>query len=299
MKLKQESEKKMNAIAPRASTAVASLANLKSGLQNVASTIVTAGGDPFLRLLTDGTWVYGADNVEVQEGSLWALNPFSIMHGWVSWTDHPGKQANEIVGEVMVPAGQPLPPQTELRDTGWPWTQQLSVQLRCMSGEDIGTQVLYKTGSVGGMNAVKKLINEIMAHISEDEDTPVAVVQMGTDHYMHKKWGKTYTPIFDIVKWIALEDDAAVAEASARPAGDEPEPAPTRTRRAAPAETKAAKPAEEEPATKATPTADDRRAALLAELERLEKGGKQDETEENGGPEADADQAPAPRRRRR
>src|SRR5690606_30092879 len=124
MKPKQESEKNMNAIAPRASNAVASLSSLKSGLQNVASTIVTAGGDPFLRLLTDGTWVYGADNVEVQEGSLWALNPFSIMHGWVSWTDHPGKQANEIVGEVMVPAGQPLPAQTELRDTGWPWTQQ-------------------------------------------------------------------------------------------------------------------------------------------------------------------------------
>src|SRR5690606_4488706 len=101
--------------------------------------------------------------------------------------------------------------------------------------------------------------------IRRSSDLPVAVVRLETDHYMHKKWGKTYTPIFDIVKWIALEDEAEAAEAAATEAPKEtPAPARSRTR----SETE--KPSEDAPA-KAEPTADDRRAALLAELERLEK----------------------------
>ena len=286
----------MNALTQRASGAIASLSNLKSGLQNVAATIVTSGGDPFLRLLTDGVWVYGADNVEVQDGSLWALNPFSIMHGFVSWTDHPGKQANEIVGEVMVPAGSPLPIQSELQDTGWPWTQQLSVQLRCMNGEDVGTQVLYKTSSTGGMNALKATINKIMAHIEEDIETPVALVSLETDHYMHKKWGKTYVPVLDVQKWIALADEAP--DVDDEPA-NEPvaEAKPARTRRTA-EQAPASKPATEtKPADDGTVpvSAADRKAALLAEIAKLESGGNTKEPE----PAADGHGEPAPRRRRR
>lgn len=196
-----------------ASTAIAALGNLKQGLQNVSSTIVTAGGDPFMRLLTDGTWVYGAENVEVEEGSLWAINPFSIEHGWVSWTDHDKKGAsNEVVGEVMVPMTSPLPPQTELRDTGWEWSQQLKFTLQCLNGEDIGQQVVYKTTSVGGMNAMKSVIAALMKQIDTDPDRPVPVISLDTDHYQHKKWGKTYVPVFTIVRFEELTDDAPEAE---------------------------------------------------------------------------------------
>jgi hypothetical protein len=34
-----------------------------------------AGDQPFLRLLKSGEWVYSADDVEVQEDSIWAVNP--------------------------------------------------------------------------------------------------------------------------------------------------------------------------------------------------------------------------------
>lgn len=287
----------MNAITQRSAGAVASLSNLKAGLQNVASTIVATGGDPFLRLLTDGTWVYGADNVEVEDGSLWAINPFSVKHGWVSWTDKPGKQANEIVGEVMVPAGSPLPPQGELQDTGWPWAQQLSFQLKCMTGEDTGTQVLYKTSSVGGMNAVKTFIGKLTTHLDADPETPVAVVTLDQDHYQHKKFGKTYTPIFEVEKWISLDDapaeDEPTASTKAEPEA-KPAPAPARARRTA-AEQQTDQPAPE--TSTAAVSAADRKAAILAELARMEAEGASEAPDESAEPEQEA--APAPRRRRR
>ena len=41
-------------------------------------TSVAGGGKPLLRLLRDGIWVYGQENIEVQEGSHWAVNPMQL-----------------------------------------------------------------------------------------------------------------------------------------------------------------------------------------------------------------------------
>lgn len=277
-----------NEVANRtASSAVAALGNLKQGLQNVSQTIVATGGDPYLRLQTDGNWVYSAENIEVEPGSRWAVNPFSLMHGWVAWTDRPGKQANEIVGEVMVAMTSPLPPEHELRDVSGTsdnasWAQQLSLQLKCVSGEDIGEQVLYKTTSVGGMNALKKIIGAIMAQLDKDQEHPVPLIELKVDSYPHKKWGKTYIPIFDIVAWSSLDgdedsaEDIAAKEAEARKAEAEAKAAAqpkARTRKASVPEVKPqAEPEpeqEEEPAEEQLDPAEAKRRALMAELEAL------------------------------
>lgn len=203
------------ATAQQGSNALAALQGLKTGLQNVQQNIVTAGGDPFLRLVKDGIWVYGQENIEVEEGSEWAVNPMSLMHGFVSWTDHPGKQANEVVGEVMVPMTSPLPLQTDLRDTGWEWTQQLSIQLRCTSGEDKGEQTLYKTTSVGGLAAVKGLLTAIMKQLDVNPSRPVPVITLDVDSYSHKKWGKTFVPVFNVVGWVPMDGDSGADKAAA------------------------------------------------------------------------------------
>lgn len=201
----------MNALTQKSSSAVAALSNLKAGLVNVASTITTAGGDPYLRLLKDGGWVYGADNVEIEEGSEWAINPLSLMHGWSAWTDYK-KKANEKLGEVMVPASAPLPPRADLREikdedgNACEWNQQLSLQFQCLNGEDEGTQVQYNTTSVGGMKAVKEILNAIARQLETDMDNPVPVVELSSDHYQHKTYGKTYFPVFEIIKWVPLDE---------------------------------------------------------------------------------------------
>lgn len=230
----------MNALTNPTGGAIASLQNLKQGLQNVRQSIPQTS-DPFLRMGRDGVWVYGAENIEVEEGSQWAVNPLSLRHGYASWTDHKN-QKNELVGEVMVPMTHPLPMQNELRDTGWPWAQQVSFQLQCVSGEDKGEQTLYKTVSVGGMNAVNKLVADIMAQLDKDPEKPIPLVTLDTDSYTHKQWGKTYVPIFTVRGWSPMTDAPPLIEDAPKAA---PAAAPQET-----AQTRAAAPAQQEATTR-------------------------------------------------
>lgn len=241
----------MNQVVNRtAGSAVAALQSLSKGLSNVVATIPTSGGDPYLRMQTDGSWVYGQDNIEVEPQSEWAVNIFSFRHGYASWEDNEkdarGRQKkNEKVGEVMVSMQETKPLKTSLEDTGWEWADQVSVQLKCVKGEDKGEQILYSTTSKGGLNAIAKLIENVQKQLAADQAHPVPVVQLNSDHYPHPTYGKTWYPVLDIVAWASLDDENDVAEEEEPEKEPEPEPAkPTRQRRAStvpttkPAETK-------------------------------------------------------------
>ena len=68
--------------------------SLAAGLQNVGASVQSGGGVPFLKLSKSGRWMYGAEAIEVEEGSTWAINPYSIEHGFACWGD------GELLGEV-------------------------------------------------------------------------------------------------------------------------------------------------------------------------------------------------------
>lgn len=231
------------ATASASAGALAALGNLKQGLQNVQSGIRVAGGEPILRMGRDGIWIYGADNVEVEPGSTWAINPMSLTHGFICWKVIPegSKEKPELLGEETRSMFQPLPNKDSLPDYGHPWAEVLSVQLKCLSGEDEGEQTLFKTSSTGGLRAMKELIGSIMEAIDKHPDTPVPVVQLKSDSYAHKQYGKTYFPVIAIESWVSMEGVAEEAALAAEPekATEQPKPA----RRAA-----AAAPAQQEPA---------------------------------------------------
>lgn len=219
-----------------AAGALAALGNLKQGLQNVQSGIRVAGGEPILRMGRDGIWIYGADNVEVEDGSTWAINPMSLTHGFICWKVIPegSKEKPELLGEETRSMFQPLPNKDSLPDYGHPWAEVLSVQLKCVSGEDEGEQVLYKTSSTGGLRAMKELIGSIMEAIDKHPETPVPVVQLKSDSYPHKQYGKTYFPVIAIENWVSMDGVAEEAAPAAEEKKPEPEAA-TRRGRAAPA----------------------------------------------------------------
>jgi hypothetical protein len=103
----------------------------------------TGGGKPFLRLLKKGIWVYGADDVEVQDGSRWAVNVTEMRHGWCCWVDGGQGQKNTLEGEEMVSVLEPKPHQPPpIRGTAF--NEQYSFELRCLDGDDEGVEVLYK-----------------------------------------------------------------------------------------------------------------------------------------------------------
>ncbi len=208
----------MNAIAQAAGgTALAALQALKKNIANVQSTLVKSGGEPYLRLLKDGSWVYGQDDVEVEAGSVWAVNPLSIRHGYACWKrgkdPETGKEysnAGGPLGEAMVSASLPMPDLAGLPDytkDGGKWVQTFSVSMKCLTGEDKGEQVLYKVNSVGGVDAFDKLLSAIGIQIDENPEKPVPAISLEVDSYKHKEYGKTYTPVLAIKTWVGMSDD--------------------------------------------------------------------------------------------
>lgn len=225
-----------------AAGALASLGNLKAGLSKVQNSIPAAGGEPIMRMGRDGKWIYGAENIEVEKGSEWAVNPLSLQHGFICWKKIPdgSKEKPEKLGEVLVSMFEDKPLKSSLPDYGHPWAEQTCVTLRCVSGEDEGEQTEYKPSSVGGGNAMKDLIGSIMKQLDTDGEHPVPIVVLESSHYQHNTYGKTYTPVLKIVDWVGMDgvqgDDQAEdkPETAAEPAKVEA-PA-TGRRRAAPAE---------------------------------------------------------------
>lgn len=201
---------------------------LEAGLTNVQANIQGAqGGIPFLRLLKSGRWVYGAENIELEEASEWAINPYSIQHGYACWGE------GELLDERMVPMNQPPPPQADLPDLGQPWSQQVAFLAQCMTGEDEGQVVLYKTTATGGRNAVKELLNALITQLGKTQEQIVPVVDFQEDSYNHKKHGEIFYPVLDIRDWITMDGVAEVVEGSDEGDGShgdtaapEPEPSP-------------------------------------------------------------------------
>lgn len=170
-----------------------------------------------------GHWVFGADHTEVEDDATWAVNPFSFVQGRIAWGE------GEVLGEVMVPVTEPLPeitPAPPGAKRGW--ETQIGMSVKCLNGEDEGLDARFSTTSVGGKRAVQALAGAIATQVEKDPTKPVPVVKLGKDHYMHKSYGRVYTPVFEVVKWISMNGESE-PEKAPEPAA-EPE-APTRRRR--------------------------------------------------------------------
>jgi len=185
-------------------------------------------GTAIIKMDKTGHWVFGADQTEVEDDSLWAINPFSFTHGYIAWGD------GEVLGEKMVPMQSPLP---EL-DAAPPqakrgWETQIGMSVKCISGEDQGLDARYSVTSVGGKRAIVTLATAIAAEVKRQEkenlpSKPVPVVKLKKEHYQHKSYGRIFTPVFEIVNWVSL-DGAAEPAAEEAPVAEEA--APQRRRR--------------------------------------------------------------------
>jgi hypothetical protein len=206
---------------------------LANDLAEVVHETPSSGGPPLLRMQKDGEWIIGASNDPVSPNSLWAVNPLSVQRGYAAWTklDPPAK--NTLLDERMAPLGQPKPRRHELPDMSAPgapapWVEQIIVQLRCIAGEEEGLQVVYKVTSKGGLDALSDLSDAMSQRFREAKQNGaqvVPVVQLGCSSYPHPSYGKTYTPVLDVIAWMGFDGKLPsnlVAKAS-------PPPAPTMT----------------------------------------------------------------------
>ena len=188
-----------------------SVQSLSTALRTISAD-VGPSGTVIMKMDKTGHWVFGADQTEVEDGSLWAINPYSFVHGYICWGD------GEVLGEKMVPVSQPLPeldPAPPQSKRGW--EVQVGMSLKCLSGDDKGMEARYSTTSVGGKRAVQQLALVIAEQVDKDETKPVPVVTLGKEHYTHKSYGRIYTPVFKITEWMGMEGGEPAADEASEP----------------------------------------------------------------------------------
>src|SRR4030095_16820073 len=197
-------------LVPRNNTLPADFAaKLMSGIaQSRATTVTRGGGKDLLRLLKSGEWVFGQQNEEVQQGSQWVVNVMSLVHGWVCWVEGSGNNKNSKRGEVMISMTEEKPACPRPIDNT-PYKEQRAFELKCLNGDDAGTEVRHEITSIGGLRAVDGLLAKIHARLAVDPVYCCPVLTFGVDSYPHPKWGKIYTPVYDIVAWADMNGEKA------------------------------------------------------------------------------------------
>lgn len=197
-----------------------SAANLAAALRNVQNE-VGPGGVTILKMDKTGCWCYGTDSVEVEEGSAWAINPFSFIHGYIAWGD------GEVLAEHMAAITAPMPEVGAApADAAKGWEVQLGFMLRCMSGDDEGLEARYTTTSVGGKRYIQTVAQKIAEQVEIDATHPVPVVELLSEHYQHKKYGKLFAPKLKVLNWLDMGGLKDEPEVSAPVTAQLPEPEP-------------------------------------------------------------------------
>ena len=215
----------MSNITAFGSAGLPSVKSLSSALRSMEAE-VAGNGMVILKMDKTGHWVFGAEQTEVEDDSIWAVNPFSFVHGYIAWGE------GEVLAEKMASVAEPLPelePAPPAAKRGW--EMQVGMTLACTNGEDKDMQARYSATSVGGKRAVQSLAVAIAEQVDKDQTKPVPLVRLKKEHYQHKSYGRIYTPVFEIVDWVAL--DATDVEAEQEVAADDEVQTeePTRRRR--------------------------------------------------------------------
>ena len=58
--------------------------SLSNALRSIEADVGPVG-TVIIKMDRTGHWVYGADQTEVEKDTLWAVNPYSFVHGYIAW----------------------------------------------------------------------------------------------------------------------------------------------------------------------------------------------------------------------
>lgn len=204
----------------------------------------TSGGVSFLSFDSKrtGEWLFGVDK-EPCTGEVFSLDLTSLKHGWILW--HAKKATRKL---VPINAALPVPPDSiEYVDAKGRTQVDDPNEARALEGtfED-GTRFLFETNSHGGRKAVDAVLQQLFTKAAAGSPFLFPHVELGSESYNHKEWGKLWNPVLTITAWYDEEgnQDGAAAQIAApqevveEPAAEEqqeqeetPEPVTRRRRR--------------------------------------------------------------------
>ena len=148
----------------------------------------------------DGDFLRGFNKAKVEEGTRLKIAPTSVQDGYVRWED--GKPVDwrlrEWVRTDQLPIFRDtLPDADKIGESDDPWSYCL---LLAMKDED-GELVKFSTGSVGGTNAVRRVLRDWKRQ-RDKHPGKVPIVALSSGSYEHKVHRTEIAfPIFTIVDW--------------------------------------------------------------------------------------------------
>ena len=211
------------------SRAMVSLEALGAALNAVdTSSVVGRSSLPMLQFKREGsgTWSHGQRRTVVEDGARWAANPTTFKWGYICFGD-----GNKRLGERLVSVTQPKPDPAELPDLGFPWVEQWAVNLKCLSGADAGVEAIYKPTTVGGLQAVAGLLDEVRDRLNGKAHGGLVspIVLLNKYDYPHAQFGKVWSPLLDVVDWMSMDGPAPAPTPPAPPSPPQSSPSAAAT----------------------------------------------------------------------
>jgi hypothetical protein len=200
--------------------ALTSLQALEVALSKVdTSSVAGRTGKPLLQFKSrENAYVYGQKKTVPEDGSHWAVDPRTFKRGWISFGN-----GNKKLGERLASVSKPLIDVTTLPDYGFPWQEEWTVDMKCVSGADTGLEVVFAMSTDGGTKAIVGLLDAVKDRVeSGQHNGDVApIMLLEKDSYVHGEHARIWYPVLTVVAWMPLEGPPPASIAK-------PAPAPTR-----------------------------------------------------------------------
>lgn len=187
------------------------ITGMATALRRSADTVSAGGNKPFLKFTKFGEWMYGTDNVEIEPTEEWAVNVARAACGWVGWGDKAHGTEGQPMGEefAYVMAGEQMKTEDELPEIDGQWAQAISLEFKEVDGS---TELLWKASSKGAKDSYAALMVKVAEKLEEEDPYFFPVVTMSRSSYQHDKYGKIFTPVLDVVRWVNINGEASATK---------------------------------------------------------------------------------------
>lgn len=202
-------------------------ANLKgslAGIRDFGTQVDTETSVMYLKIDKDmRIFIYGTDAIEPEKDSLWAVDPTRIRFGYGAF--NAGGRCEQ---EELHVIGSPMPAQDDLPEVkGCLWRSVYELPMRCASGDQIGTEVVFTASAKTAVPAAKKLLDLILDRVEDDQEAIVPLVFLVAVPWTHKTYGEQAKPEFPVDSWTTFD---AMVSATTPDSEPEPEKAKPKTR---------------------------------------------------------------------
>lgn len=214
--------KKTNSLTKASSRAVAPETSILDVMAAFANSSNGGGFEGSRLKFSKGEFFAGDNQEEVEIGTRFLADIRSTEHGSVVWVNNrpdASNMVNLLSGEIPKPRsalGFDDRSQWELDMNNQPRDPVQATMSLDFYPVDLGRpttradRLHFSTTSVGGMNAIKKLIGEYVQHArmnGGDKCKLSPVVELRVSSYQHsnKAYGRIKNPEFKIVEWVPTE----------------------------------------------------------------------------------------------